>query len=225
MRYTSTMRHDKQVAVSMRRDGWSYSDITKRLGIPKSTLSGWMKDIPFRPNQTVVDRVKSGQGKYGMVRHQLRIQEVERLKKQGENEIGKISNRDLLMLGIGLWLGEGSKTLEQIRLVNSDPDVIQLFLKWFRVICSLDDKNITASMHLYPDSRQDESLQYWMSITGLPKSQFRKTQIDRRLGKSTLKIGKNQHGTLHIGVVSNGDPDKGVRLYRRVKGWVSGALR
>lgn len=208
-------------AIKMRSEGWSYSDITKRLGVPKSTLSGWLKGVSYTPNKTVMNRVVTGRGIYGLRRQKMRIAETEALISLGKDEVGFLTNRDLWMVGLGLWLGEGSKTLEQIRLVNSNPDVVRLFVKWLREICKLENKNITLAMHLYPDSNENECKKYWMEITDLPATQFRKTQVDRRTNKSTSKVGKSPFGTLHVTVVSNRDPDKGVRLYRRLLGWVS----
>lgn len=216
------MRVEKQLAVKFRRKGMSYGLISEQLGVSKSTLSNWLKDLPYTPNEQVLSRIRCGQGAYGLRRRQMRIDEISKLKAQGITEVGKISKRDLWMIGLGLWIGEGSKTMEQIRLVNSDPRVVRLFIRWLREICELHDENITIAMHLYPDSDELSSMKYWMDITKLPQQQFRKTQIDRRLDKKRQKIGKTPHGTLHITVASNHNSDKGVRLYRRMMGWVSG---
>lgn len=219
------MRIEKQLAVKLRGKGMSYGLISEQLGVSKSTLSNWLKDLPYTPNEQVLSRIKCGQGTYGLRRRQMRIDEISRLKAQGISEVGKVSKRDLWMIGLGLWIGEGSKTMEQIRLVNSDPRVVYLFISWLREICELQDENITIAMHLYPDSDELSSMKYWMNITKLPKQQFRKTQIDRRLDKKQSKIGKTPHGTLHITVASNHNPDKGVRLYRRMMGWISGVTK
>ena len=223
--YNSDMRIEKQRAVGLRGEGMSYSLISEQLGVSKSTLSNWLKDLPYTPNEQVLDRISRGQGAYGLRRRQMRIDEISKLKAQGISEVGKVSKRDLWMIGLGLWIGEGSKTMEQIRLVNSDPRVVCLFISWLREICELQDENITIAIHLYPDSDELSSMKYWMNITKLPKKQFRKTQIDRRLDKKRSKIGKTPHGTLHITVVSNQNPDKGVRLYRRMMGWISGVTK
>ena len=208
------------MATTMRQEGWSYSDISNQLNIPKSTLSGWFRSTPYTPNKKVQARIKTGQGTYGVRRHTERLAEVEALKDQGFKEVGEMSKRDLWMIGIGLWLGEGSKTIEQIRLVNSDPNIIRLFIRWLREICNLEDTNITIAMHLYPDSNEQACRQYWMSITQLPVAQFRKTQIDLRLDKKIPKIGKSSYGTLHVTVASHGNPEHGVRLHRKMMGWV-----
>jgi hypothetical protein len=200
----------------------SYGLISEQLGVSKSTLSNWLKDLPYTPNEQVLSRIRCGQGAYGLRRRQIRIDETSERNARGISEVGKVSKRDLWMIGLGLWIGEGSKTMEQIRLVNSDPRVVRLFISWLREICELQDKNITIAMHLYPDSDELSSMKYWMNITKLPKKQFRKTQIDRRLDKKWSKRGKTPHDTLHITVASNHNPDKGVRLYRRITGWISG---
>ena len=215
----------KQKAAAMRNEGWSYSYISKALGVPKSTLSSWLKDISYTPNKQVLRRVAAGRGKYGIERHKDRIAQTATLISIGENEVGELSRRDLWMLGLGIWLGEGSKTQEQIRVVNSDPAIVKLFIRWLREICQLEDENITVAMHLYPDSNEADSQQYWQMTTQLPASQFRKTQIDKRLNKSTAKLGKSPHGTLHVTVVSNGDTTRGVQLYRRLRGWISAVTK
>ena len=203
----------------------SYGMISEELGIAKSTLSNWLKDTPYTPNSAVIARIQHGQGIYGLLRRQMRIAETKALKQQGVEEVGKVSQRDLWMLGLGLWVGEGSKTMEQIRLVNSDPDVIRLFMRWLREVCELDNENITVAMHLYPDSDELAAKKFWRSVTNLPSVQFRKTQIDKRLNKKSAKAGKLPYGTLHITVASNRNPDRGVRLYRRMMGWVSAVTR
>lgn len=215
------MRIEKQKAIELRGKGMSYGLIGSELGISKSTLSNWLKDLPYTPNEQVLSRIRHGQGAYGLRRRQIRIEEISELKSQGIAEVGKMSKRDLWMIGLGLWIGEGSKTMEQIRLVNSDPRVVSLFIRWLHEICELQDENITVAMHLYPDSDEIASMKYWINITKLPKKQFRKTQIDRRLDKRILKKGKTPNGTLHITVVSRHNSEKGVRLYRKMMGWVA----
>lgn len=219
------MRIDKHHAIRLRQEGKSYALIAEQLNIPKSTLSNWLKDVPYTPSKEVLQRIKNGQGTYGLRRNKQRLQEIATLKETGILEVGTVTKRDLWMLGLGLWIGEGSKTIEQIRLVNADPRVIKLFMRWLREVCELTDENITVAMHLYPDSDESLSKRYWMTITGLPEKQFRKTQIDRRLGKQELKLGKLAHGTLHVTVASNGNSEKGVRLYRRMMGWVAGVMK
>ncbi len=211
-------------ATKLRDEGYSYSFISQKTGVSKSTLSNWFRDRPFVPNAETLERTKAGQLKYGMVKKQSRKREIERLLASGYYEVGKLSKRDLWMVGMGLWLGEGSKTVEQIRLANSDPEVIKLWLRWLREVCNLNDENITVRMHLYKDSNHEVCASYWQTVTQLSACSFRKTQVDRRTSKMANKKGKLPYGTLHVSVVAARHPERGVRLYRRMKGWLSAII-
>ena len=135
-------------------------------------------------------------------------------------EIGNINERDLWLLGIGIYLGEGCKSNEAIRIVNSDPDIIKIAIKWFREICGLEIKNFRPYIHLYPDNNLEESLTYWSQITGVPKHQFGKISIDKRTNKSTKKSSKLPYGTIHLHINSLGNKEHGRKLYRRIAGWI-----
>ena len=43
------MREDKGIAISLRKQGKSYNEISKILNAPKSTLSGWLRDVKMPP--------------------------------------------------------------------------------------------------------------------------------------------------------------------------------
>lgn len=214
----------RPLATELRRDGYSYSYISKQLGVAKSTLSNWFKNEPFTPNEDTLTRVKLGQAAYGQRKKQLRVAETHKLLLDGKREVGVISKRDLWMIGLGLWLGEGSKTVEQIRLANADPKIIQVWLRWLREVCKLQNTNITIRMHLYEDTDEAMCREYWKAVTKLDYGPFRKTQFDKRPLKQAAKNGKLPYGTLHVCVVGAGNPEFGVRLHRRMMGWVSAIM-
>ncbi len=214
----------KDAAFSLRSKGYSYNLIANKIKISKSTLSCWFKDIPFSPNNLVLNRIKTGPYISGQKSHEKRVHNILKIRKAAKEELGAISKRDLWMLGIGLYIGEGSKTYEIIKIINSDPRVIVLAIKWFRDICHVETENITIAIHLYPDNDIRKCLKFWGKITGLPAQQFRKTQIDRRQDKSNKKKRKLPHGTAHVSIISNGNTDYGVNLHRRITGWIEGVL-
>jgi transposase len=51
------MRIEKRQAVELRGKGMSYGLISEKLGISKSTLSNWLKDLPYTPNEQVLSRI------------------------------------------------------------------------------------------------------------------------------------------------------------------------
>jgi hypothetical protein len=192
--------------------------------LAKGTLSDWLKEIPYNPSEEVKKRIKLGHIKTGQYRHNQRMADIEAMRKLAKKELGTLTKRDLWLLGIGLYLGEGSKLYESIRIINSDPEIIKIALKWFREICGLGNENFTPSVHLYPDNDIKETINYWSKITGIPKRQFGKTQIDRRRNKSGKKKRKLPYGTLHLQVKSCGKKEFGKSLHRRIMGWLEAAL-
>lgn len=208
----------------MRNEGYSYSLIKQKLGVSKSTLSEWFRNHPYSPNLEVLTRIKSGPIKSAEKRHNQKVKDIEQARQNGVCELGELSQRDLWMLGLGLYIGEGSKSYEIIRIINSNPAVIKMAVCWFKNICGLTTDNITAAIHLYPDNDEKLCLKFWQNVTGLPQSNFRKTQIDYRKDKKAIKNQKLPYGTAHITIISNGNPEKGVKLYRKIEGWILGAL-
>jgi hypothetical protein len=211
-------------AEKLRDQGYSYNMIKEALGVPVSTMSYWFRDRPFTPNKKVLQRIKYGPIKSGAKRHNQKVKEIERLKKIGIQEVGRLSDRDLWMLGIGLYIGEGAKTIESIRIINSDPAVIVVGIKWLKEACHLSDENITVRLHIYPDNDEQEAIKFWHEVTGIPLKNFRKTSVDIRENKIASNRKKLPYGTAHVSVVSNGDAAKGVVLFRRINGWIHGVL-
>ena len=211
-------------AVKLRNSGYSYGMIRQELGISKSTLSNWLSGIPFTPNKELIERVGNGKLKSALHKHNLKLESIERAKRNAEQDIKELSERDLFMLGIALYLGEGGKTPELVRIVNSDPRVIRLMMRWFHVCCGIKIQNFRAIIHLYPDNNIEEALHFWSQEITLPTNQFNKTSIDRRENKSKFNKRKLPHGTLHLYVNSNGNKDLGVHLHRRILSWIERCL-
>lgn len=215
----------KQKAIYYRKKGYSYNMISQKLGISKSTLSDWLKELPYYPNETVIKRIKEGPAKSGQIRHNQKVANILKMKKLAQQELGKLTKRDLWLLGIGLYLGEGSKSSNgTIRIINSNPDIIKLAIKWFKNICGLTVKNLNLAIHLYPDNNIKKSINFWSKTTGIPKNQFGKTQIDIRTKKSIIRKNKLPYGTAHLTIRSNGNQIFGVTLQRRILGWLDAVM-
>lgn len=217
------MKSFRERASDLRKRGWSYNVIAQRLGLSKSTLSDWLREIPYAPNQTVIQRIRAGPAKAAVLKQRKRLREIIALKKEGLRDVGRISDRDLFFLGIGLYMGEGSKLYETVRIINSDPKIVRLAVKWFKRVCGVPLRNFAVVLHIYPDISGKQAIAYWGRITGIPKSQFEKIQVDRRLNKSLKKARILPYGTVHLKVYSRGDPRFGVTLHRRIIGWIGAA--
>jgi len=214
----------RKEATELRDSGYSYNMIKEKLGVSISTQSNWFSDRPFTPNFDLIERVRIGSLVNGQLRHNEKVAKIKNELQIAKKEIGKLSRRDLWMIGLGIYMGEGSKSIESVRIVNSNPNIIRFAMRWFKEICKLKNDNFALSLNLYPDSNEKDAIKYWSKITKLPKANFKATQIDIRSNKMNIHARKLPYGTLQIRINANGDKRKGVALFRKIKGWTIAAF-
>ena len=212
-------------ALELRSAGYSYGVIKEKLGVSKSTLSNWLSHVPFVPNKEVAQRVGSARLKSALYKQNIKLADIETMRRQGALEVGVLSSRDLFMLGVGLYLGEGSKAIEEIRIVNSDPNILRIAVKWLRESVGISLKHLQVTVHGYPDTDPGEAIGFWSEQLKIPQSQFGKMIIDMRSDKSLLKRGKLPHGTAHLSVRKR-DGDFCLRsVHRRIIGWIDATVK
>lgn len=213
----------KKQALKLRQEGYSYTYIQAKTKLSKSTLSYLLKDVPYQPNAFTQKTIGNARAKSGASKANTKLKSIVEARKKAVTDISTLSKRDLFMLGIGLYIGEGSKTQSIIRVVNSDVRVINLFIKW---LTSFDypKKNLSIRLHLYPDSNVAEAESYWALKTSLHPSQFQKACIDRRSQKNRKRSGTHLYGTAHVTVRSSGDKRFGVGFSRLIGAWMEKVL-
>lgn len=214
----------KQKAVQLRKEGYSYNYIVKHVPVTKSTLSEWLHEIPFTPNQHTLDTIGKAHIASGVYKHGIKVKSLERAELQAQKDIGNLSDRDILMLGLGIYVGEGSKTDRITRIINSDPKIIRFAIKWFKTTFGVQMKQFKIRLHLYPDNNERESIEYWSKYTGIPMTQFFKPTIDRRTDKKMSNKNKLPFGTAHMSVKSFGDEKFGVYLHRLILAMINQVL-
>lgn len=221
MWYDVVMQNLKQQAIILRKAGNSYAMIHSKIAIPKSTLSNWLSRIPFYPNEELSKRIGRAKVKSAMYRHRLKMEDIEERRREAAREVGILSDRDIFMLGIGIYIGEGSKAIEEVRIVNSNPAVIRIGACWLRKFCLIRDEHIRMTIHAYPDTDIPKSLRFWSKQTKIPLTQFGKTIIDNRSKKSDRKYKRLPYGTANLYVRGNGTLERGVKsLHRKIIGWI-----
>ncbi|HUD02844.1 MAG TPA: hypothetical protein VMR46_02365 [Candidatus Paceibacterota bacterium] len=208
----------KNEVLKLRQAGYSYSYISLKTGIGKGTLSAWLGQVPYTPNKETIFSIGKARAASGEKKAQIKRQSIEEAKREAIKDIGVITRRDLFMLGVGLYMGEGAKTCDITRITNSDPKVLKLMMHWFLSL-GVPKENFIIKLHLYPDTDIKKSLQFWSSTTTLPRSQFRKTYIDIRTNKKARNRGKLPYGTAHLGVNGLGNKKLGKFFARKIQAW------
>lgn len=214
----------RERARNLRIEGYSYAMIKEQLGVSKGTLSNWLAKIPFQPNESLLQRVSAAKLRSGLNKHREKLENISAMRAAARVDVGKLSARDIFMFGIGLYLGEGSKSTEEIRVINSDPTVLKLAMRWLKSFARVKTNHLRVAIHCYPDNDIEKLIAFWSKQLNIPPIQFIKTQIDRRKNKSRFKHGKLPYGTAHLYVRGGGTLPLGVKsLHRKIIGWIEAA--
>jgi|SRR3989344_1652944 len=216
----------KEKAIKLREAGYSYSMINGKLGIPKATLSNWLAFIRFQPNQEVIEKIGKAKLKSALYKQKLKFENIVAMKIQAAKDIGVLSKRDLFMLGIGLYMGEGSKSFEQVQITNSDPVIIRTAVTWLKTFLNLDIVNFMIQIHAYPDTDLVKSINFWSEEIGVPKKQFSKIIIDTRNNKSLFNKRKLPYGTVSLRIKKGETNIQGIKsLHRKIMGWIESSTK
>jgi hypothetical protein len=195
----------KPKATSLRRQGKSIRYIEKNLSIPRSTLSGWFKNIKLTTSQYKLlnDKHKNAlikARKLAILWHNK--QKLNRLKfaeDQADNVLKKINNKnETIELALALlYLGEGFKKSPRTGMGNSDPLLLKFFLKIILNVYKINIKNISCELHIRADQNPKSIKKYWAKELSLPLNKFKSISIDKRtIGKTTYS---NYKGVCVIG--------------------------
>lgn len=168
-------------ARELRLQGMTYDQIQVELGCSKSSISLWVRDLP-KPERKRTREEASAIARRGWeITLRQRDEERQETKRQAQSEIGTMSANELFLLGVGLYWAEGSKSKphraqERVSFINSDPDMINVFLAWLRLLRVGDDR-LRFHVHIHETADVASAERFWADLTGADTSAFGKTTI------------------------------------------------
>ncbi|OGN05105.1 MAG: hypothetical protein A2831_00300 [Candidatus Yanofskybacteria bacterium RIFCSPHIGHO2_01_FULL_44_17] len=220
-------KYAKQIVIDLRRKGLSYSEIKKTIFVPKSTLSSWLKKIKLTDEQK--ERLKKKRldaAMAGAIKKNLKTEQaIEEIKKSSAEDIVKISNRELWLLGIMLYWKERlvydnkNNLRKGVRFTNSNPYLIKLFLKWLKDIGKIKNDEIGFDIFVSKDknAKTKSIVNHWSEITGFSKENFSRLYFQKiytkRRGVKRRASKKSSFGQLRIRVRASS------MLARQIAGW------
>jgi hypothetical protein len=187
---------EQQRARELRAESWTLQEIADELGVAKSSVSLWTRDVEFDP--ALRRSAATGRRPRGS-EHPLRrrkLAEIERCRVEGIARVRRLDDRELLMAGLGLYAGDGSKRDGEVRFANSDPRMVQLFCTWFRRFFDVDEARLRARLYLHQGLDLDAATVFWSKVTGIPAARF--TRPYRAVPDATIRHNKHTHGCAHV---------------------------
>ena len=208
----------------MRAAGAPYPDIAAELGVSKSSVSLWVRDIvvPEELRQPPRDLGEISRA-YWTAESLRRALERDRTKRNATLEIGLLNPRELLLVGVALYWAEGSKDKpydrrERVVLTNSDDRVIRVFLRWLRQL-EVPDEHIRYRLSIHESASVADALEYWARVVEVDAIQFdRPTLKTHKPRTARLNVGEHYHGCLVVSVLQS------AHLYQQIEGWLRGIV-
>ncbi|MFE9973034.1 hypothetical protein ACFYRD_20315 [Streptomyces hirsutus] len=213
----------REKARELRLQGWTYDQIQVELGCSKSSISLWVRDLP-KPERRRSREEASAIARRGWeATLRLREEERQRTRQQAMSEVGPLTDRELFVLGVGLYWAEGSKSKpysrrERITFVNSDPDMITVFLAWLDLL-EADPASLRFAVQIHETADVAAAEKFWADHVGISTTDLMKTTLKRHNPRTNRKNTTDDYrGCLRV------DVRKGADLYRRIEGWWCGIV-
>jgi len=180
-----TIERDK--ARELRAKGLSINEIVERLGFAKGSVSLWVRDIELTTQQ------KQRLSKKGFSRKTIELRRANRLRNErlkrekivstAKQDVPMITPEQLWLIGVMLYWAEGGKTQRTVRFSNGDPEMIEIMMTFFRLVCKVPESKFRGYIHIHPHLDNILAEKHWSQISGIPTSQFFKTY--RKTNKSS----------------------------------------
>jgi len=210
-------------AVAMRREGRSYREIREVVGVAKSTLSLWLRDVPLTGEQRLALELRgpAATRKNAQAARANATRRRQRVQAEARDQITQLSESELFVAGVVAYWAEGTKNKPwrhgaRVRFSNTDARMIGLFLCWLKLVGVTEDR-IFFRLHIHESAYAEEALQYWADSLNVGLDTFLNTTLKRHNPKTTRRnVGEEYHGCLCVEV------RRSASLNLQIEGWCQG---
>ncbi|MCD9144511.1 hypothetical protein [Streptomyces albireticuli] len=209
-------------ARELRLAGKTYNEIVAELGVAKSSVSLWVRDLPTPAPRAREHCRAMAEARWAPYR-KARDLERQATKTAATNEIGELTDRELFLLGVGLYWSEGSKSKahrpqEVVIFINSDPSMIDVYLAWLGLL-GVEPERLRFRVMIHESADVAGAERFWAERVGVEATSLDRTTLKKHNPKTVRKnVGENYRGCLVVRVLGGAD------LYRRIEGWWCGIV-
>ncbi len=210
-------------AVAMRHAGKSYREIREVVGVSKSTLSVWLRNIPLteEQRQVLADRGPARTSARAAENRAVAARRRSYIRAQARGQIAELHESELFVAGVVAYWAEGTKNKpwwhgQSVKFMNSDPGLIRLFLAWLGLLGVPKDRLIFR-VHIHESGDPAEAVRFWSDVVEAPQSQFAPCTLKRHNARTARKnVGPVYHGCLLVYVRNS------ATFNLRIEGWCQG---
>lgn len=197
---------EKEYARRLRQEqGLPINEISKIVGVSKSSISLWVRDVPlsYEQKQVLLEKnpAYNAQHNGGQSRKECAL----KLRKQYQEEgklMARSGDKEIIAVSMLYW-AEGSKDRCSVKIANTDVHLLKWFLDMMVKHFGVDRKNVSMRTQWYSnnDVSFEDMQKYWISNLQLDESSFRKCSIDPiNIYSQKKRKCKHPYGTCTISI-------------------------
>ena len=209
---------EREMARQLRAQGLSFNEIVAGVGVSKSSVSVWVRDIELTTEQADVlaARQRFNASHVASGSRRARQARWETFHRQAEQEYSELCRDPDFMFGLALYIGEGAKSdLNTANITNCDPRVIRKAIRFFERIGAARDK-IKCQVFIHCDCDEASVRQFWEEQTGLTVSAHLIHSVSKSSKSTKARVQPN--GTCRVLVCST-------HLRQKIEQWMTMSLR
>ena len=177
------------------KQGLSVNKIAELIGVSRSTVSRWVKDVPLTDDQRhhLINTSRSyGAQHQGSVANKVKHRKIRETYQQAGREKA-LEGDPLHLAGCMLYWAEGHKSRTECRFTNSDTDMIYSYIQFLRNSLHVEDAQLQIRITTYLDNGLaiEEIECYWLDILQLPyqcllQSEMKQPNSSQQKGRKLL---------------------------------------
>ncbi|KKU70980.1 MAG: hypothetical protein UX97_C0015G0004 [Candidatus Beckwithbacteria bacterium GW2011_GWA2_47_25] len=171
-------------------------------------------------NQALFIKLQEGRKRYQAERTKRRLVHEKELFDSGVNDIGKLGERELFLVGIALYWAEGFKHKDEsgLGLATLDSKMAKFYVSWLEKCLNVrrEDLLLRVTANIAYKNKVGEMERRWADILGVELNQFHKPFFQK-----TKQIKVYENADRYIGVVRI-RVRRGLDQLRKMRGWMAG---
>lgn len=209
----NTKEYLKRLIEEERKLGMSLSELAKKYRLSKSTVSLWCRDVSISEDAQNLIKEKwlkstaAARKKGTQANRDKRIASIASEYSQARSQVGKMTTRDMFVIGAALYWAEGSKkeTGSGFSFVNSDSLMIKLMHDWLLTVMGIKKEQliINVAINASHKDRESEILKFWSNLLDFPVKDFGSTTFIKARHSRVYDNHSSYFGMLRIKVRSS----------------------
>lgn len=172
---------------SLRSSGLSVKEIVKELRLGTGTVSKYCKGV------ILTEKAKNILEEKRFPAKRKSQEEKARALFHAQRIIKKLKKRDIFLILVALYWGEGTK--KELNLINGDPDMINFFIKGLLSL-GIEKEKIKISIRVYSGQNKNSLTSFWLKKLALSQGNV----VGFEMVDSGTKQNKLQYGMCRVRV-------------------------